>query len=250
MKKLMFVAALAAVSGLYASNCTPPDVPYVEGPCAQVYQVKMSVKTTKGLAGSTFGGATQCLPGETSCFVARLTDTTKFEGYLYDCACGCNLLKDGLSIVMWDSVRKTQLDSPAFTFNFMNVMGKKQADAETEWTFAGTAKYDDERQEAYDLRGAGFGKYDAKKALFTTFSGNFAGTGDQSYDLKTPVSKAACACDPSQVFECTDLSTAVTANTVAFGTWTIKYNAAASKKLAKTQSIAASVKIPAYVVVE
>ena len=242
MKKLMMAAAVAAMGVSAFANCTPTPI---TTSCAEVYNIKLNVKTTKGLAGT--GAAGQCVPG--ACAVIRVADSTVLEGYFYDCACGCNLLKDGLNTIMWDSKRKAPMCGAAFTFNFMNVMGKKQADAETEWTFAGAAAYDATRTSTYTLTGAGYGKYDVKNARFKSFSGNFAGNVDTSFDLKTSTNVAgACACDPSQIWDCTDLTALTDASSVAFGTWTIKYNASASKKLAATQEITDAVKIPAYVV--
>ena len=110
----------------------------------------------------------------------------------------------------------------------LNVIGKKQNVAEWAWTFEGTAQYDATRSQAYTLTGAGYGTF--SKGLYRSFSGNFAGTAKASYDLKTKPESTPCACDPSQVWDCTDLTTLVDADTVAFGTWTAKYDASASKK--------------------
>ena len=110
-------------------------------------------------------------------------------------------------------------------------MGKKATLAEWAWTFAGTAKYDESRSQAYALTGAGYGSF--SKGMYRSFSGNFAGSVGASYDLKTKMvadSPTSCACDPSQVWQCDALTDLVAADTVAFGTWTAKYDATASKK--------------------
>ena len=230
MKKLMIAAAAAAmVSGVYAGNCSPDTPEAKEG--ALVYSFKMNVKTTKGVAGSTTKDtSTQCAPGSsTSCSVVREKDTTVIQGYIYDCALTCDTISTG-TVVAWDSKRKVNLDSPAFSTTFINVMGKKQTVAEWAWTFAGKAKYDENRSQTYALTGAGYGAYDKKNERYTSFSGNFAGTATASYDLKTNVSKVSCACDPSQIWKCSDLDALDDADTVAFGTWTAKYDASASKK--------------------
>ena len=225
MKKLMIAAAAAAmVGGAYAAPCAP-DAPNTD--CASVYSFKLNVKTTKGVTLKTVDSGSQCLPGSTGCAVIREKDSTVIQGYIYDCSCGCDVISSG-SVVAWDSKRKAPVDGPAFTKTLLNVIGKKQNVAEWAWTFAGTAEYDANRSQAYDLTGAGYGTF--SKGLYRSFSGNFAGTAKASYDLKTKAESTTCACDPSQVWDCTDLTTLVDADTVAFGTWTAKYDASASKK--------------------
>jgi hypothetical protein len=231
MKKLMIAAAAAAmVSGVYAGNCEPDATTPKSG--ALVYSFKMNVKTTKGVAGSTTKDtSTQCQPGSsTSCSVIREKDSTVIQGYIYDCALTCDTISTG-TVIAWDSKRKVNLDSPAFTTTFINVMGKKQTVAEWAWTFAGKAEYDETRSQEYALTGAGYGTYDTKNDRYTSFSGNFAGTATASYDLKTMAStKVTCACDPSQIWKCAALNELAASDTVAFGTWTAKYDASASKK--------------------
>lgn len=237
MKKLMFAAVAAVAMGAVASDCTPDPTPDV----TLVYSVKMNVKTTKGVAGSVTTPGSICTPGDqgsTTSTVIREKDTTKFDGWIYDCVAACNTVETGTTVV-WDSKRKAQLEDAAFTTTFLNVIGKKQADAEWAWTFAGNAVYDNVREQAYTLTGAGYGKFSAKKGYYTTFSGNFAGTAAASYDLR----KGNQICDPSQVWKCDALTTLVDSDTVAFGTWTVKYNASASKKFNKNGYL----KVPAYV---
>ena len=233
MKKLMIAAAAAAmVGGAYATPCTPEDTP--AGDCASVYSFKLNVKTTKGvtLKGGTVGSGSQCTPGTpSSCTVIREKDSTVIQGYIYDCSCGCGVISTG-SVVAWDSKRKAKVEDPAFTTAFINVMGKKASLAEWAWTFAGTAQYDETRSQAYALTGAGYGSF--SKGMYRSFSGNFAGKVEASYDLKTKKgsddSATSCACDPSQVWACDALNDLTAADTVAFGTWTAKYDASASKK--------------------
>ena len=245
MKKLMIAAAAAAmVGGAYAAPCTPVDP--TPGDCASVYSFKLNVKTTKGvtLKGGTVGSGSQCTPGEvSSCTVIREKDSTVIQGWIYECTCGCDVAATG-SVIAWDSKRKAPVDSPAFTKTLLNVIGKKQNVAEWAWTFAGTAKYDAQREQAYELTGAGYGTF--SKGLYRSFSGNFAGTAKASYDLKTKPESTACACDPSQVWDCTDLTTLVDADTVAFGTWTAKYDASASKKYVTMNT--AALKVPSYAI--
>ena len=249
MKKLMIAAAAAAmVSGVYAGNCTP-DEPVAPTGAATVYSVKMTVKTTKGtaVAGKDVDKGSQCTPGSTTatCVVYREKDSTVFQGYIYDCNTACDVIKTG-SQVFWDSKRKVQLDDGKITTTLLNVMGKKQTVAEWAWTFAGAAQYDETRKQEYTLTGAGYGVYNTKNDRYTSFSGNFAGTATPSYDLKTNVSKVSCACDPSIVWDCNDLDATVSNDTVAFGTWTAKYDASASKKYFSKGTLS----IPSYVTLD
>ena len=251
MKKLMFVAALAASTAAFA-DCAPDPVPGPAAYCAQVYSVKMSVKTTKGVVTTTktVSDGNICNPGEIpgTCLVYRTKDSTTFTGYIADCDCSCGLLATvgSEATVVWDSKRKAPMAGAAFTTTFLNVMGKKQTEAEWAWTFAGTADYGENRTQAYSLTGAGYGKYDTKNDRYTSFSGNFAGTATASYDLKAKVTETVtCACDPSVVAKCDDLGTLTADDTVAYGTWSVKYNASLSKKFASKKW--AAVKLPSYV---
>lgn len=238
----MIAAAVAAVAGgAFAADCAPEQAPVVEN--TLVYSLKMTVKTTKGIAGETVtNDGTICAPADdvVTETVIRAKDSTKFEGWIYECTAACDTVATG-TVVAWDSKRKAQLNGAAFTTTFINVMGKKQADAEWAWTFAGTAAYDTVRTQAYALTGAGIGKFSTKNGYYTSFSGNFAGTAAASYDL----GKKNDICDPSQIWKCADLTALAAEDTVAYGTWTVKYNASASKKFAKNGYL----KVPAYVTV-
>lgn len=243
MKKLMFAAVAALSMGAFAENTCAPVDPIIVDPTL-VYAVKMNVKTTKGVTVSVTEGdaGTICAPGEitVSAKVIRTKDTTKFAGWIYDCTATCSTIADG-SLVLWDSKRKAQIEDAAIATTFINVMAKKQNQAEWAWTLEGTAKYDETRTQAYALTGAGVGKFSTKKGYYTSFSGNFAGTAAASYDL----SKKAKVCDPSQIWKCDDLTTLTDSDTVAYGTWTVKYSSSASKKFAKNGYL----KVPAYVTI-
>lgn len=249
----MIAAVALSMGGVWAAACAPADpVDPVQKDNALVYCVKFSVKTTKGICGVvttvTPGQASPCVPGtptvDQTTTVVRAADSTKFEGWIYDCSATCDLISTG-SAVVWDSKRKAQLKDAAFTTTFINVIGTKQADAEWAWTFAGQAAYADSRTQDYALTGAGLGKYSKKAGYYTSFSGNFAGTAGASYDLskKATNSGATSCCDPSQVWQCADLATLADSDTVAYGTWSVKYNSSASKKYLKNGYL----KVPSYV---
>ena len=236
MKKLMIaLAAAGLVGGAFAGNCEP-DAP--SNPDALVYQFKATVKTTKGAPAKWLASGSTCTPGSSAEGVIRLPDSTKFQGWIYDCTPTCNLLDTGKAVV-WDSKRKAQLTDATFSTTFLNVMGKKQTDAEWAWTFAGAAAYSADISQAYALTGSGLGKY-SKKGYYTSFSGNFAGKADASYYL----AKNA-ACDPSQIWKCDDLATLADSETVAYGSWSVKYSSSASKKYTKNGYL----KLPNYVTI-
>jgi len=235
MKKLMIVAALAATAGAYADSgsCAPKEK---EENVALVYQVKMTVKTTKGTTDRANKSST-CNPESEG--VLRVKDSTKFEGWIYDCDV-CNAVETG-TVAMWDSKRKAPFTSAAFGTTFLNVIGKSKKDAEWAWVFEGTVKYgksDNAVEQTYTLTGAGYGKYDKKNDFYKSFSGYFAGTATASYDLKSE------NCDPSQVWKCDNLEELTDSDTVAFGTWSVKYSKSASKKYQKGG--AKSLKHPSY----
>lgn len=235
MKKMLaFASALVIASGAMA-QCSPT----VTTTYGQVYKLTMSLKTTKGyLATGTTGNV--CAPG-TSCTIYREKDSISVCGWIYDCTRSCDLIATGTTVA-WETKRKTQILNPTFTWAFVNVMGRKQTYAEGAWTFAGDLEYDTSRKQTLALTGAGIGSYSEKNGYFTSLSGNVAGTMTASYDLKTKKSES-CTCDPSQIWKCADLATLVDSDTVAYGTWSMKYNSAASKKYGANGSLT----VPSYV---
>ena len=244
MKKLMIAALAVAGLTAFANDCAPED-PVVTEPTL-VYSFKASVKTTKGVSGtSVTNPGTICAPADDiiSSTVIRVPDTTTLAGWIYDCTATCETIGTG-SVVIWDSKRKAQLTGAALEKLVLQVIGKKQGDAEFAFKLGGSFAYDSTRQQALtEVIFAGLGKFNKAKGFYTSFSGNFAGTAAASYDLTT---KKNVICDPSQVWLCTDLSTLTDADTVYYGTWSAKYDSSASKKFAKNGYL----KVPAYVSIE
>jgi hypothetical protein len=241
MKKLMIAALAVASITAFAANTCAPDDPVVTEPTL-VYSFKANVKTTKGLSYvNSYDAGSVCAPDpQTDKSVIRVPDTTALAGWIYDCTATCETIANG-SIVVWDTKRKAQLDEAAMEKILLQVIGKKQADAEFAFKLTGTFKYDDVRQQALtEVIFAALGKFSVAKGFYTSFTGNFAGTAAASYDLTT---KKNVNCDPSQVWLCTDLLTLVEADTVYYGTWSAKYNASASKKYARNGYL----NVPAYV---
>ena len=244
MKKLMFAALAAVAMGAVANTCAPDD-PVVVDPTL-VYKFKATVYTPKGVSAYVKGiPGSVCTPDsgtEGSTTIVRVKDKTKFAGYIYDCTATCDTVANG-SIVVWDSKRKVQLDDAALAKEFIHVIGKKQTQAEWLTGLTGTANYDASRAAAYDLTLAAFGKFSTKKGYYTSFAGKFAGSVDKVYDLNA---KTEAACEPAGYYDCADLSALVADDAaVAYGCFSVKYNASASKKFAKNGAL----KVPAYVTV-
>ena len=231
MKKLMIAAAAAAmIGGAYAkSACTPEEVCPID--VARVYQVQMNVYTTKGVVqtvDTVIGSA--CVPGETACLVKRGKDKTVLRGFVYVCQSLCEL--SGYAAIFADVRRGAFFEDSAFEWDFMNIMGVRNTDAECAWTFTGTVAYDELRQQEYALRGAGYGTFNKSAFGFNNMSGYFAGTATASYDLKSKLVAGAeegdipCNCQPSQVLFCDTIGALDydAEDTVAFGAWKMKYN--------------------------
>ena len=239
MKKLMIAALAVAAVSAYANDCAPAEIVPVTP--TLVYQFKASVKTTKGVTGTTtVNTGTACAPGsETYSTVLRAKDTTAWAGWIYDCDATCDTIKNG-TFLAWDSKRKGPIVGAALEWELLQIL-KGGSVAEAKWDLTGTVAYDETRTQEIKVTGAGFGTYAAKKGYYTSFSGYFAGTMGASYDLTKKTT-----CEPSQVVECTDLTALVDKDTIAYGTWSIKYNASASKKFGKNGALT----IPAYVTAE
>ena len=232
MKKLMIAAAVAAIAGGAFANACEPECPIIKD-IARVYQVQFNIYTTSGHVLAKDGiGATQCEPGETACIVMRGKDKTTFRGYVYVCENLCEL--SGYAAAFADVRRCRLVQDSEFAWDFCNVIGKNSTDAECAWTFGGTVVYDEEREQEYALRGAGYGKYvHSTEGFFDNLSGYFAGTASASYDLSTKLTAAnsECICKPSQVLFCNavDGVSFEDSDTVAFGAWKMKFNANVTK---------------------
>ena len=236
MKKLMIAAAIAAMgAGAFADECAPEEIKV-----ARIYQVQFNVYTTKGVAQTTsIKAASQCAPGETGCVVRRGKDKTMFRGYIYVCENLCDLA--GYSVAMADVKRKAFFGDPAegcdgasFEWTLLNFgLGSDLSDVEVAWTFDGTVNYDATREQTYALTGAGYGKLRKGATVFAdNLSGYFAGTATPSFDLKTPaIGEDSCVCEPSSALTCDTFGDLEfeQLDTVAFGSWKMKFNANASE---------------------
>ncbi|MCL2104975.1 MAG: hypothetical protein FWH21_07990 [Kiritimatiellaeota bacterium] len=230
MKKLMmFAAAMTIVGGAFA-QCTPTQLD-----CALVYNVKLNLKTSMGkVAGGSL--ASLCSPTVTTVACIRYPNYSYvIDGYIAICECECDSLADNAEVFSWNTKLRSIDPISVWEFDTLHVIGN-QTQAETTWGMTGT----DEIIGDFSLTGAGFGKF--KKSgvqYFTSFSGYAAGQLDQ------PVCLINDNCDPAGYWYCDDL----TANgfddseeAPLFGTWAIKFNAAASKRYA----IDAYLKVPSF----
>ena len=236
MKKLMIAALAAAVTGgVFADNCqpdttNPPDT-------AWVYQWKFSGKTTVGTLKSNSTG-NNCTPGTTTCIV-RIPGKVAIQGYTYHCSPACTDFADitggGNDDVFWATApQKTPVDE-AIAFSVANVIGKSKNQFEA----AGTAEFTltELENEKFELAFAGLGKHTGKKGGYpTSISGYFAGTVDSTYYVTTKgveTDQGIEYCLASQPWDCATLDCATATASVAYGTWSVKFNSSAAKKYAK-----------------
>ena len=248
MKKLMVAAALTAmVGGAYAACndvVVPPNTPVQP---AAVYQWKFSGKTgvgvvIKGTDGSNRdnGCADPIVTPGTPNEVIRVPGSLKVTAYTYICDDEC--WNFGTYLVN-PTAAQYQLAKPyksnVYNSNFITavdcaeVIGKNKS----QYELAGDAKFvtragDVGPTYTYEVKFAGFGGYDKKRGRITSVSGNFAG-------LQTPpryngTVTGLAKCPPADYWDCQTLTYANDAMhaSVAYGTWSVKYNSSASKKLA------------------
>ena len=233
MKKLMLIAAMAAsfVGPMFAACSTCAK--HAENGAA-VYEYRFSGKTT---IGKTVNGvcvrtpATLCIKGwiakctndcETS--IGTATDTgICYYSFWQECPYKAPIAAQ----IVWDS-------------EFPHVMGSKNSDSEGYMTFSGDIKNGDDVLQSFEAVCSALGKFNKKAGVYNSFSGTFTG-------LATASLCGCYSCGPSKsvVCTCSDLETMLEdQKTVFYGTWSMKYNAAASKafynngKLPKTPSYA------------
>ena len=247
MKKAIIAMAVASVAGAIYADCGRPTTPTPQTPGADVYQIKMSLKTTTGKSTSgtaaTSGNCGRSTPESAGC-VIRIADSMSVSGWIYNCTNMCSTLelssKNG-QMVVWDTKRKATFDKAKIDWTVglkdgIHAMGAGSKLAEGFGMFTGTAqqsaaglpesKYGTAKQN-FTLYLAGMGKFDTKYLRYTSLSGNVAGFADPSLDFNSE------KCDPSVVYTCSTLTQSCdklpkNSFTVAYGTWSIKYNSSAS----------------------
>ena len=229
----MMAAAVAAMAaGAFADDCEREVEHY-----ARIYQMQMNVYTTKGVTVTELAAAGSLCEreeGEATCLVLRGKDKTVFRGYVYICDNLCDL--SNYEVAFADVRRKgffgtiddgEWTSGAELTWDFINFIGKNATDVEAAWNFEGTVnnRLTEELAQTYTLRGAGYGVVRAGADKFVdNLGGYFAGTASASFDLS--VKNNACLCQPSMVYDCENLLEPVDGcETVAFGSWKMKFNA-------------------------
>lgn len=216
MKKLLMFAAVAAMGvSAFAACGEAPEVQPVN--CAAVYDFKASLKTTKAKAATI---KVECEDPEGVCY--REKASMSIKGYYYSCECDCDF-KDGYSLVFWDNIDKEIVDAD-YEWDWVDRISKKANGVEA----LGAISWEGETC-AGELVIAGFGKFDVKNDRVANISGYAVGF------VNAPL--CAVKCEDGEASIAWDLCDATSEgdsgdSTIAYGTWAVKYNKSASKKVA------------------
>ena len=231
------IAAGALVGAAFAADCELGGKPAVTN--AAVYAWKFTGKTTIGQLVSSkevLQAGSNCQLGSTTnkiCAI-RVPGSLAIQGYVYYCDNCCDAFASGsagATIPTTQTVYMTKPFKDVFTtadiqIDVAHIIGKTGTQFETE----GVATFNTtDPSEKFTLTFAGLGTFNKTVRVPTSVSGYFAGKLESPYY----VAKGVCVpadywlCDklPSLVFAC-----APTDPSVAYGSWSVKYNAAASKR--------------------
>jgi len=225
MNKMMIAAALALTMGavVKADTCGDPD-PIEPGPCALWYDVAISVKTTGAKSKKV---KVECDDPEKVCY--RVTSSKSFKGIYASCGCECDDFK-GAVLYLWNTKEKLiyAFGEPV-TWSKLWRIGKPSSkdgagtDVEADLTFDGGA---------FSFWAQGFGKFDVSKGHVQKINGSLVG------NLFAPMCAVSCDDDiPALVWDCDGVADDAAENTVAFGTWSMKYNKTKSAKLANSNVV-------------
>ena len=250
MKKLMIAAAAAAmVSGAFAT--------------AEVYEYKLNLTTTKcaeGKAAKNTYWTTKAGYDAGDEVTYRVKTSLVVQGVTWGCYCPeslagtwgtvCGNGESSFGIVFWsktaDSFLVDQYDDTKFEWNFLNRIGKKGNEVEFSLNLLPNddAEISDVDGDEFALALAGMGKLNGSDCgeYIKSAKGSVAG-----YIVPDVAVCTYCTKTPCQVYEfCVDCCSHQTPfdkedeMSVAFGTFTMKYNASASKKLEKSGKISTS----------
>lgn len=244
------ITAIGAAAAVFAASTAGAD--------ALVYEFSATLKTTVAQSGKIGAGVLTCTD-ETVKTVYRKQGTIKLGGVIWGCDCSALAAATGYSsptedgCIFWNATDKKIIDA-TLAVKVLNRFNSNGKDAEGAWTL---------ENDCWFLVGGGFGsiKTDGKGDEFTywlnSLSGNVAGwrcapgitarTGKDtpctycnpgsSSQEETTLAIAWTLCDCGE----TDESTAVS------GTWNLKYNKSATKKLNAVTSIFDAYKFPSWV---
>jgi len=240
MKKLMLIAAVAAVAGAQAACKDGPVDQTTSDAAVYVWQFKGKTSTAVKISETTGGG---CVDSVTTGCAIRVPGSLAIQAYSYICDYYCesfdSLVKGSptqyFAAKPWKSL--VYENSGLFTIDVAHVVGKSKSQYELEGivSFPFTSAAD--LAETFELTFAGFGAYNKKTGLVTSVSGSFAGKQTPPrYNGK--VTKDSVACPPADYWNCQTLELAgdAMASSVAYGNWSVKYNASYSKKLAANKN--------------
>jgi len=232
MKKLMLIAALAAVVGAQGA-CKDDNS---SDAAVYVWQFRGKTSTAIAITEKTGGGCTDS--GSTGCAI-RIPGSLAIQAYSYICDYFCDTLEETLAnsptqysaTLPWKSKVYEMVD--VFQIDAAHVVGKSA----TQYELGGVAtfKFTDssDLQETFLLTFAGFGTFQKTTGLVTAVSGNFAGLQmPPRYNGKIKDTKIYCP--EADYWDCVDTinyANDATAPSVAYGNWSVRYNAAYSKKL-------------------
>ena len=257
MKKLMIAAAATAMVGAVYAGCDKPVDPEVD--CAEVYDVVMNLKTTKcnckllSTTTTVGGGCNKTSTSTTEdCVAWRTVTTKKVYGVIWSCKCTCATDLDEQSPLLvepapwdgeldaaetkgnqffWMPTEKLALDS-LMTFKFLGRIGAANGKVEAWGTFGDGVNF------------AGFGTHGALRTK--TISGGVAGCWGAPYDCAT-VDEGGFYTEDCPIYDLCTPTQAVQdySKTAVYGSFTVKYNAAKSAKLARGGSLVTIGVIPA-----
>jgi len=266
VKKLLFVGCVAVACAAMADE---------EEKSAQVYDLTITVKTTTAKSGKLSTSSNKFLT-ESGTVVYRTQSTSKWKGLVWGCDCNSLAGKWQLvdadagtvaGCVIWDSKQNDVLFIEDLNWRLLNAIDKNGDKCEGSFTIGNM----DDASEAF-LAFAGFGSlsvdYSASPcedpevhctSYVKQMSGNvagwmpaptlttggrtgsctFCGTYDPGEDPTTDMATAwnFCPCE-----EYADLE-----HTAVSGSWSLKYNSKASKKLKKSATIVDVVSLPSNV---
>ena len=254
MKKVMIAAAVAVMIGAASASTCVDGGSNPVGCTVQtlVYAWQFKGKTGTGVivnaTKETKEGGSSCVDGSVTpgtAEVIRIPGSLALVGYSYLCDAECYTVQTGLmnpTKAQFYSVKPLKsLIAPYRGQNFIqtidvaNVIGKSKS----QYELAGTASFvfpSTDIGQTYDLRFAGFGSYDKKNQRPSSVCGSFAGTQTVP---RYPKAYNGTRCPGAGYWDCCTLLYVVGSEgspSVAYGTWSMKYNAAASKKVSANKT--------------
>jgi hypothetical protein len=219
MKKLVVMAAaLVAAASSYA-QCAPGPDPVEAGPCAQVYTLEISIKTTIAKSGSLTIDNGDCAPAGITGVCYRVISSKSYKGYYWNCECGCELFQDNVLDLYNKKTDLPEVITGTIDWDLIQKIGKKNTEIEAAFGIEGATA------EFYLM---GFGKFDTKNDRVSSISGNV-----QAF-LIPPYCTVDCA--PGTFAPAYDLCAPILIpnmnETIGYGSFSMKYDSSKSKKLA------------------